>query len=124
MLAIPFENADPAVGRAVALDFAGLRDKLVRRRGGSCHEPNLWFAAALERLGYAVTGLAARVRMGEACLRPASHALLLIETGDGPWLADVGFGGSGLLEPIPFADGAEADQVGRRFRLDRAADRE
>ncbi len=108
----------------MALDLASLRDKLVRRRRGSCHEPNLWFAAALERLGYAVSGLAARVRKREARLRPASHALLLIETGDGPWLGDAGFGGSGLLEPIPFADGAQPDQVGRRFWLDRAADRE
>lgn len=125
VLAIPFENADPAVGRPVALDLASLQDKLVRRRrGGYCYEQNLLFAAALERFGFTVTGQAARVRMGEARLRAASHALLRVDTGEGPWLADVGFGGSGLLEPMPLADGAEADQGGWRFRLDRAAERE
>ena len=29
-----------------------------------------------------------------------------------PWLADVGFGGFGLLEPIPLSEGATAEQGG------------
>jgi N-hydroxyarylamine O-acetyltransferase len=33
------------------------------------------------------------------------------------WLADVGFGGGGLLDPLPFAAGTEVDQAGWRYRL-------
>jgi len=36
-----------------------------------------------------------------------------------PWLADVGFGGFGLLEPIPLDDGATADQGGATYTLRR-----
>ena len=35
------------------------------------------------------------------------------------WLADVGFGAIGLLEPIPLADGATAAQGGLAYRLRR-----
>lgn len=35
------------------------------------------------------------------------------------WLADVGFGGMGLLEPIPLSDGATSAQGGLVYRLRR-----
>ncbi|GAA3746089.1 N-hydroxyarylamine O-acetyltransferase [Spinactinospora alkalitolerans] len=120
--AIPFENLDIALGRPVAVDLESIQDKLVRRpRGGYCYEQNLLLAAVLERLGYSVTGLAARIRMGSDRLRPTTHALLMAEARDGAWLADVGFGGEGLLEPIALSDGGEARQGDWRFRLDRTA---
>src|SRR5688572_5787925 len=60
--AIPFENLDPFLGRPVRLDLPSLERKLVdERRGGYCFEHNLLLAAVLRRLGFAVTGLAARV---------------------------------------------------------------
>jgi N-hydroxyarylamine O-acetyltransferase len=37
--------------------------------------------------------------------------------GDATWLADVGFGGGGLLDPVPFEVGVESDQSGWRYRL-------
>jgi N-hydroxyarylamine O-acetyltransferase len=59
--AIPFENVDIVLGRRLEVDLDSVQDKLVRRpRGGYCFEHNLLFAAVLERLGYAVTRLAAR----------------------------------------------------------------
>lgn len=104
--AIPFENIDVVLGRGVSLDVDALRDKLVTRgRGGYCHEHNLLFAAALERLGFTVTRHLARVRLGRTHL-PRTHAALTVTIDGRPWLADVGFGGDGLLEPIPFEDGA------------------
>ena len=33
------------------------------------------------------------------------------------WLADVGFGGGGLLDPVPFEVGVESEQSGWRYRL-------
>ena len=35
----------------------------------------------------------------------------------GSWLADVGFGGGGLLDPVPFEVGVETDQSGWLYRL-------
>src|SRR5689334_21061726 len=63
--AIPFENLSPFIGETPSLDPASLQAKLVRGgRGGWCFEQNLLFGLALEAIGFEVTRLAARVRMG------------------------------------------------------------
>ncbi|GAA3122512.1 arylamine N-acetyltransferase family protein [Streptosporangium carneum] len=122
--AIPFENLEITLGRPVLLDLASLQDKMVRgSRGGYCFEHTRLFAAALERLGFGVTGLASRVRMGSGKLRAATHALLLVETeetadGGARQLCDIGFG-EGPIEPIRLVDGVESVQGGWRFRLER-----
>jgi len=106
-LAVPFENLDILLGRGIDLDLEAIQAKLVRRRrGGYCYEHNLLFGAALERLGFGVMRLSARVRMGSPHVRPHSHMLLRVEAEGTAWLADVGFGGEGLLDTLPFADGA------------------
>ena len=109
---VPFENLDILLGRPIRLDLDSLQAKLVRgRRGGYCFEQNTLFAAALECLGFRVTRLAARVRFGANRVLPRTHMLLKVDTGDGSWLADVGFGGEGLLRPVPLV----AHQVVRHF---------
>src|ERR1035437_4308569 len=61
--AIPFEGCDPFLRRPVKLDLASVQEKLVdSRRGGYCFEHNILLKAALERIGFQVTGLGARVR--------------------------------------------------------------
>src|SRR5438552_5613549 len=96
---IPFENLDIQLGRPILLDLASLQAKLVHgRRGGYCFEQNTLFAAALEQLGFRVTRLAARVRIGATRLSPRTHMTLKVDVDEGSWLADVGFGGAGLLE--------------------------
>jgi len=102
--AIPFENIDPLLGRPILLDPASLQAKLVtRRRGGYCFEQNLLFKDMLETMGFKVTGLAARVRgAGTYSLRARSHMVLLVEAEGKTFFADVGFGGTGLLDPLPF----------------------
>ncbi|WP_327326487.1 arylamine N-acetyltransferase [Streptomyces sp. NBC_01210] len=118
--AIAFEDLDIVLGRPIPLDIASLQAKLVGlRRGGYCYEQNLLFAAVLERIGFAVTGLGARVRMGEAKLRPVTHMTLRVEADGEPWLCDVGFGGEGLWEPIPLRDGVEVRQGGWTFAIAR-----
>lgn len=118
---IAFENFDPYGGRPVALDVGHLEDKLVtRRRGGYCFEHNLLLAAALEALGgRVVEPMLARVRMSpEGTPRPLNHLLLRVTDRDGTaWLADVGFGGGGLLDPLPFTVGARSEQSGWTYRL-------
>jgi len=115
---IPFENLDILLGRPVRLDLASLQAKLVAgRRGGYCFEQNTLFAAALESVGFRVTRLAARMRFGATRILPRTHMLLRVDVAGEPWLADVGFGGEGLLEPLPLAPGREARQYAWAYRL-------
>ncbi|WP_433714799.1 arylamine N-acetyltransferase family protein [Nocardia sp. CA-084685] len=118
---IPFENLESILGRPVPLDLESLQDKMVRhRRGGYCYENVGLFAAALERLGFGVTGLSGRVTMGVSDgLRPATHALLRVTTGDDDrvWICDVGFG-SGPLAPYELVEGGEFALGHWRFRLE------
>ncbi len=115
---IPFENLDIVLGRSIALDLKSLQSKLVEgRRGGYCFEQNTLFAAVLEVLGFAVTRLAARVRYGSTAIRPRSHMLLSVEIEGNPWLADVGFGGDGLLFPIRLDLDDEIQQGAWSFRV-------
>jgi N-hydroxyarylamine O-acetyltransferase len=119
---IPFENIDVLLGMTPKLDLDSLQAKLVRGlRGGYCFEQNLLFAAVLERVGFRVTRLAARVWYGASRRRPRTHMLLRIDLADGPWLADVGFGGDGPLHPLPLIDGRETPQFAWTYRLVRGA---
>ncbi|MFC5814969.1 arylamine N-acetyltransferase family protein [Nonomuraea harbinensis] len=121
--AIPFENLDVVLGRGIPLDPKSLQDKMVTGgRGGYCHEHNLLFAAALERLGFPVTRLLARIRLGGRSHLPRSHAMLLVTADGRRWLADVGFGGDGLVEPMPFAEESTASAGPWRWRLARDGD--
>ena len=119
--AIAFENFDAFSGTPVSLDLADLEDKIVaRRRGGYCFEHNLLLASALESLGGRdIEPMLARVRLGpEGSPSPLNHLLLRVTDRDGTtWLADVGFGGGGLLDPLPFGTGTESEQSGWRYRL-------
>jgi N-hydroxyarylamine O-acetyltransferase len=105
---VPFENVFVQLARAVLLDVPSLEQKIIReRRGGYCFEQNGLYSAALEALGFRLTRLAARVRLGASSVLPRTHMLLLVECDGIQWIADVGFGGWGLLEPIPL----EADCI-------------
>jgi len=115
---IPFENLDILLGRPIALDLPSIEAKLVgARRGGYCFEHNLLFAAVLRAFGFAVTQLAARVRHRTTAVLPRTHMLLLVEAEGGRWLADVGFGGEGLLLPVPFGVGEEVRHYAWSYRV-------
>ncbi len=115
---IPFENLDILLGRGIALDLKSLQAKLVEgHRGGYCFEHNTLFAAVLESLGFPVTRLAARVRYGSKMIRPRSHMLLSVAVDGEPWLADVGFGYDGLLDPIRLNHEDEVRQGEWSFRV-------
>jgi N-hydroxyarylamine O-acetyltransferase len=120
---IPFENLDVVTGLGVDVALPAVQAKLVgRRRGGYCFEHNTLFAAALERAGFTVTRLAARVRMGVSFVRPRTHMALVVRADGRDWLADVGFGGDGLLEPVPLEDGLECRQGAWTNRVLRVAE--
>jgi N-hydroxyarylamine O-acetyltransferase len=115
---IPFENLDVLLGRPIRLDLASLQAKLVAGgRGGYCFEHNLLFAAVLARLGFDLKLVAAKVRhRGDRDL-PRTHMLLMVSVEGADWLADVGFGGEGLLLPVPFATGRETRHYAWAYRI-------
>jgi N-hydroxyarylamine O-acetyltransferase len=103
---IPFENLDILLGRGIRVDLESIQRKLVHGgRGGYCFEHNLLLAAALEALGFRVTMLAARVRIGSDEIRARTHMLLMVELEGQRVLADVGFGAKGFMKPLPFQPG-------------------
>ncbi len=116
MLAVPFENLDIPLGRPIVLSLPALYDKIVRRRrGGFCYELNGLFAWLLERLGFDVGMISARVFDGGSPGPDFDHMALVVCT-QGNWIADVGFGDS-FSDPLPLTDGVEADQHGSTYRL-------
>jgi N-hydroxyarylamine O-acetyltransferase len=119
MLSVPFENLDIHLGRRLVLDReANFEKVVVRRRGGWCYELNGLFGLLLERLGFRVTLLGARV-VGERVGKELGHLMLRVDL-EQPWLADVGFGESSLV-PLPLGEEPqqliEADGVRREFAL-------
>jgi N-hydroxyarylamine O-acetyltransferase len=117
---IPFENLDPLLGRPVKLDLDSLQAKLVAsRRGGYCFELNGLFKAALDALGYSVTGLAGRVRWmspADAPLGGRSHMLMRVDLPDGPYLADAGFGAHLLDAPLKLRPGPDQSTPWAAYR--------
>jgi N-hydroxyarylamine O-acetyltransferase len=109
-LTIPFENLDVLAKRPINLDLASLQKKLVAdRRGGYCFEVNALFAAALRALGFEFTTLIGRVRWmaPEEADTARLHMLIRVDLPEGPYIADVGFGGLTMTGPIRFETGIE-----------------
>jgi N-hydroxyarylamine O-acetyltransferase len=118
---IPFENLDVMLRRGVSVSLPDIQDKLVHRmRGGYCYEHNLLFAAALQRLGFTVERVLARI--GDPLVKPTprSHLVLRVRIGEDAWLADAGFG-SGSPEPLPLTDAGTHRQGRWTYRLRRGA---
>ena len=93
---IPFENVDVLLGVPIELDPAKIEQKLVdQRRGGYCFEQNTLLMHVLAALGFRVTPLGARVRIGRSRAEtpPRTHMFLRVDLPEGPWLVDVGVGG-------------------------------
>jgi N-hydroxyarylamine O-acetyltransferase len=122
--AIPFEGCDPLLRRPVKLDLASVQEKLVdSRRGGYCFEQNVLLKAALEAIGFNVTGLGARVRWmspPDSPLGPREHMLLKVDLPEGPYLADVGFGACVLDAPLQLKTNVEQRTAMGTFRLTEA----
>jgi len=115
---IPFENLDVLQGRPIRLDVASLQAKLVTGgRGGYCFEQNLLFAAVLRAARFDVTMLAARVRHRGDKVLPRTHMALLVRAAGSAWIADVGFGGEGLLLPVPFGVPGEFRHYAWSYRI-------
>src|SRR5258708_35470521 len=97
-----FENIRMRDGGVIGLALETLERKFLDdRRGGYCFEHNTLFAAVLREIGFTPTILLGRVRRGPPERRMRTHMVLAVGVDGASWLADVGFGGLGLLEPLP-----------------------
>lgn len=117
---IAFENLNSLLKQPVALDLSSLEQKLIhKRRGGYCFEQNLLLRSVLTSLGFQVTNLAARVlwNLPDGVITPRSHMLLLVHGEGGPYIADVGFGGTTLTAPLALAPDVEQQTPHEPFRL-------
>lgn len=119
--AIPFEGINPLLRRPVDLDLPSLQRKLVdSRRGGYCYEHNGVLRAALEAIGFKVTGLGGRVRWNsppDSPLGPKTHMLLKVDLPDGPYLADAGFGACVLDAPLRLVADVEQTTAMGTYRI-------
>src|SRR2546425_2072856 len=118
-----FENQSIQTGGRISLALDDLQRKFLDdRRGGYCFEHNTLFAAALRDLGFTPITQLGRVRRGPPERWCRTHMVLRIPIGPGGndvWMADVGFGSIGLIEPMPLRDGATSDQGGFEYALRR-----
>jgi len=115
-----FENLSIQCGGGISLALADLERKFLDHgRGGYCFEHNTLFRAALGEIGFNAATLLGRVRRGPPERWCRTHMVLRVPIGGEPWLADVGFGATGTLEPLPLRDGAQSTQGGFTYALRR-----
>ena len=104
---IAFENLNPLLRWPVRLDPESLEQKLVLGgRGGYCFEQNTLLRHVLERLGFRVRGLAARVLWNapEDAITPRGHMLLRVDVEETPLHRGCGLRGADSYQsPAPRA---------------------
>jgi N-hydroxyarylamine O-acetyltransferase len=92
---VRFENLDIFLKGSVSVDLESIQDKIVfRGRGGYCYEQAQLFGAVLQRLGFGVERLLARVGPDGGPAGPRTHLTLRVRADQNVWLADPGFGSS------------------------------
>jgi N-hydroxyarylamine O-acetyltransferase len=117
-LNVPFENLDVFYGKPPLLDEASLNNKIVKnRRGGYCFEMNGIFSIALREMGFKVKNLLARVTIDGINFTSKTHQVILVETGDKKWLADVGFGNDGITAPLLLVEDTDQKQFAHVYRV-------
>jgi N-hydroxyarylamine O-acetyltransferase len=97
LAAIRFENLGVFIDGGIRVDLESIQEKIVYRgRGGYCYEQAQLFGAVLDRLGFTVDRLLARVGPDDedGPARPRTHLTLRVQADGNVWLADIGFGSS------------------------------
>ncbi len=111
---IPFENLDILRALPIRLDAASLEEQLVFRcRGGYCFQQNGLMLGVLRQIGFHVTPLSGRVRLGQErdFTPPRTHLTLSVRLDGEDWFFDAGVGGGSLTSII--RRNSEAEQPTR-----------
>ena len=107
---IPFENLDILLGKPIKLDLASLEEQLVtNKRGGYCFQQNGLMLGVLSQIGFDVTPLSGRVRLGveRDFLPPRTHLFLSVKLDGEEWIFDSGVGSASLTSIIRLHSRAE-----------------
>jgi len=119
LLSIPFENLDIHLGRPIVLSEKAFYDKIIKNhRGGFCYELNGLFASLLDKLGFRVLMLSARVARKNGEFSPDFDHMTLLVRLKHPWIVDVGFGDS-FTEPKRLEISGPQVDHGREYRFTR-----
>lgn len=117
-LNVPFENLDVFYGKSPLLDEVSLYNKIVKnRRGGYCFEMNGIFSIALQNMGFRIANLLARVTIDGINYTSKTHQVILVETENKKWLADVGFGNEGIIAPLLLVEDTDQKQFAHTYRI-------
>lgn len=120
--AFTFDNLEIQRNGTVLTDIDSVERKFLdQHAGGYCFEQNTLFGAALRELGFETTTLLGRVCAGLPERRARNHMILRVDIASEPWLADVGFGATGPLEPLPLREGVTERQAGIDYTIRREA---
>jgi N-hydroxyarylamine O-acetyltransferase len=119
VFSVPFENleihdtsSNPENLRR--LDEKTLVNKILgQKRGGACMEINELFALVLLQLGFNVKRLIASVRLSKT----RTHKCLLVTIGSNKYLADTGYGGNCIIEPLSLIHDTPFKQFSETFKL-------
>lgn len=117
---IPFENLDVLAGKTPLLDLAPVVRKLVdEQRGGYCFELNMLFSSVLKTLGFRVTDLIGRVRWKSPAdiVSARSHRVVHVDLPEGPFIADIAFGGLTMTGPLKFEVDIEQPTPHETYRI-------
>lgn len=117
---IAFENFDYLLRIPILLDIESIQYKLVQcGRGGGCYEQNLLLEHVLKKIGFGITGIAARVlwQVPEAIITPRNHRLILVDVQGELCIADVGFIGMTPPAPIFLRPGIEQKTSHETFMI-------
>lgn len=107
---IPFENLDILLGKSINISLDSVFEKLIiQKRGGYCFEQNGLLLHVLQKLGFEVTPISARVRLDRPreFTPPRTHVFLRVEHSGKSWFTDVGVGGVSLTSAIEFIQDTE-----------------
>ncbi|XDD46896.1 arylamine N-acetyltransferase [Leptospira sp. WS39.C2] len=107
---IPFENLDILLGKSINISLDSVFEKLIiQKRGGYCFEQNGLLLHVLQKLGFDVIPISARVRLDKPrdFTPPRTHVFLRVEHSGKTWFTDVGVGGVSLTSPIQFIQNTE-----------------
>ncbi len=123
---IPFENLEMHENdKRVNLDWINhnldiqrIFQKIVMgNRGGHCLETNELLAFVLAELGFKVGRMMGRGLAIPGLVR--GHKMLVVEIDNALWIADVGFGGRGLVKPLPLIMNQEQNDFDGKFKIRR-----
>lgn len=112
LYSVPFENLDVQAGKSVSLLVNDIVHKIVgQNRGGYCYEVNGIFALVLQEIGIPYRFVAARPLVN-TIENAKTHMALIAVIENEEYLIDLGFGGSGIREPLQLNNNESEVQQG------------